>query len=320
MNNTPKLSGKTHDLINEVAHYFPGDVQVQFIGNAVAGYVRHDQAQVVQDGDNLLIQINDNTEPDFTASHELLHLLMTLRGFSQIYFPLTTGDQALDEQIQYVGTELFDAVAHFVVYNEQRKHGLVTEPVETEFIKGVQHTITPESDRIDSEMLLRLIVVLDAMVFFGPDFAKHKAVFEQNFPLATDAAAKLYQLISAKPTKSPFSMRRNVVKLFRAFDAQMKVWDIPQLYLNDFAMITSVFSKRQLGLQVNQVFKLYYSELKAKNTQKRAYVGFTLTDQQNSFVIEGPAGEKRSKEFFAKVYEKTVKELFDELKIPYLIR
>lgn len=315
-----ELGKKSQSLLNMVAHFFPGDVQVQFIGNLKSGYIRHDQAQVMQDGKNLFVQISDQTEPDFIATHELLHLLMTLRGFPQVYFPLTTDDSELDEQIRYIGTELFDTIAHFVVYSEQRKHGLVNEQVEQEFIKGVRQAITPEQGKVDNEMIVRVVTVLDAIVFFGDKFADNETVFVQNFPIATEAAKRLYKIITEKVTDSPFAVRRNVVKLFKAFDAQMKGWDLPELHLTDFAMVTSIFSERQLGLKVSQVFKLYHSELKDKTTFKRAYVGFTITDDQNSFVIDGPQGEKVGAEFMQTTYDKTVKELFDELKIPYLIR
>ncbi|WP_429970492.1 IpaB/EvcA family protein [Fructilactobacillus sp. Tb1] len=315
-----KLGPKAQSLLNAVSRFFDGDVQVQFIGNLKSGYVKHDQAQIMQDGKNLFVQINDQTEPDFIATHELLHLLMTLRGFPQVYFPLTTDDDALDEQLRFIGTELFDVIAHFVVYSEQRKHGLVTPQVEQEYIKGVRQTITPEQGKVDPEMILRVVTVLDAMVFFGDKFADNDAVFVQNFPIATEAAKRLYKIITEKPTDSPFSFRRNVVKLFKAFDAQLKGWNLPELHLTDFAMVTSVFSERQLGLKVSQVFKLYHSQLKNKATLTRAYIGFASADDQNSFILAGPTDDKQAEAFIQTAYAKTVKDLFDELKIPYLIR
>ncbi|CAM2837748.1 hypothetical protein FRFR103141_05565 [Fructilactobacillus fructivorans] len=319
-NNNVQLSKTTQGLINDVSHFFPGDVEVQFIGNLKSGYVRHDQAQVVQDGDRLYVQINDLTEPDFTATHELLHLLMTLRGFPQIYFPLTSGDKQLDEQLMYMGTELYDDVCHFVVYSEQRKHDLVDERIEKEYVKGVRQTITPESGKVDDEMPLRLVTILDAMIFLGDHFDQFADVFQRSFPISLKAAKELYAMLTEKPVDSPFALRRDVVKLYRDFDKQMKKWGLPPLQLNDFVMMTAVFSKRQLGLQVKQVFNLYHSELKETKTGKRAYVGFTKSDDQNSFVTSGPAGKQASEDYFKELYSKTVKELYQDLRIPYLLR
>ncbi|USS90168.1 IpaB/EvcA family protein [Fructilactobacillus carniphilus] len=320
MANDVNLNPAVQNLLNTVARFFEGDVQVQIIGDLKSGYLRHDQVQTMQDGQHLFVQLSDVTDPDFLASHELLHVLMTLRGFPQVYFPLTTGDEQLDEQLRYVGTDLFDTVSHFVVYAEQRKHGLIDETVEEAVVKGVRQTITPEQGQVDAEMITRLVTVLDALVFLGDHFEKYRYLFDHDFPIATKAAEQLYQLLTKKPTDSPFALRRNVVKLFRAFDQQLQDWDLPALHLNDFAMVTSVFSKRQLGLQVKQVFKLYYSELRNRKTGKRAYVGFTISDDQNSLVMDGPVGEKVSVDHIQSLYQKTVQELFDELHIPYLER
>ncbi|USS88789.1 IpaB/EvcA family protein [Fructilactobacillus cliffordii] len=320
MANDVKLNPAVQDLLNTVSRFFDGDVQVQIIGDLKSGYLRHDQVQTMQDGQHLFVQLSDVTDPNFLASHELLHVLMTLRGFPQVYFPLTTGDEQLDEQLRYIGTDLFDTVSHFVVYAEQRKHDLIDETVEEEVVKGVRQTITPEQGQVDAEMITRLVTVLDAFVFLGDHFDNYRYLFDHDFPIATKAAEQLYQLLMKKPTDSPFALRRNVVKLFRAFDQQLQDWDLPALHLNDFAMLTSVFSKRQLGLQVKQVFKLYYSELRNRETGKRAYVGFTISDDQNSLVMDGPVGEKVSADHIQSLYQKTVQELFDELHIPYLER
>ncbi|MCF6515846.1 IpaB/EvcA family protein [Lactobacillus sp. S2-2] len=315
-----KLTSDTQSLINVVNQLFPGEVTVQFIGSLKAGFVRHDQAQIVQDGEKLYVQVSDLTEPNFIASHELLHLLMTLKGFPQVYFPLTSGDDKLDEQLQYVGTELYDLVCHFVVNDEQRKHGMITDKIKEEYFKGIRHTLSPEIGEIDGEMILRLVTLLDGFVFFGSEISKFEDQLIKTFPIAYDAAKKLYKKLNDKPVDSPFTLRRKVVMLFNAFDEQLKECKLPALQLNNFAMLTSVLSERQLKLKVNQVFDIYHSELMYAETGKRAYVGFTKSDDQNSFVADGPTGEKESAEYFKTLYDKTVKELFEDLKIPYLIR
>ncbi|GAY74220.1 hypothetical protein NBRC111893_2366 [Lentilactobacillus kosonis] len=45
-----ELNDQVQGLINAVNQFWDGDVSVQFIGNLQAGFVRHDQAQAVQDG------------------------------------------------------------------------------------------------------------------------------------------------------------------------------------------------------------------------------------------------------------------------------
>ncbi|MHA8110634.1 IpaB/EvcA family protein [Lactobacillaceae bacterium Melli_B4] len=315
-----ELNEQTQSLLNVVNRFFPGKVEVQFIGRLQSGYVRHDQAQAVQDGKNIFIQISDLSAPNYTASHELLHLLMTLRGFPQEFFSLTTGNSELDEQLQAMGTELFDIVAHTVVVSEQRKHGLINDDIEEMYFKGIQNTIKPEPDPLDDEMSVRLVTLLDAMVFYGDKFDQVKADLNKDYPVSLAAAEKLYTLITNKPTTSPFTFRRNVVKLFNAFDDQLKDWGLPPLNNKDFTTITSVLSERQLNLEVRQLFEIFHSELQETTTNRRAYVGFSKVDDQNSFVIPAPTGKDDSPEYFKRIFGLTVEELFKELKMPFIIR
>ncbi|MBW1604812.1 IpaB/EvcA family protein [Lactobacillus sp. Sy-1] len=315
-----KLNEQTQSLLNVVNRFFPGKVEVQFIGRLQSGYVRHDQAQMVQDGKNIYIQISDLTAPNYTASHELLHLLMTLRGFPQEFFSLTTGNSELDDQLQAMGIELFDIVSHFVVVSEQRKHGLIDDEIESMYLKGVKATIKPEPAELDDEMSLRLLTLLDALVFYGDEFNKVADELKSDYPISLAAAQKIYQVITAKPTDSPFGLRRNVVKLFRVFDDQLKEWNLPPLNNKDFTTITSVLSERQLGLKVNQMFEIFHSELHEKQTNRRAYVGFSKVDDQNSFVIPAPTGMDDSPAYFKRLYNMSVEDLFKELKMPFIIR
>ncbi|TPR17553.1 IpaB/EvcA family protein [Apilactobacillus timberlakei] len=316
-----QLNKETQGLINVVNKYFPGKIEVQFIGQLQSGYVRHDQAQVVQDGKNLFVQISDLSAPDYTASHELIHLLMTLRGFPQLFFSLSTGNEKIDEQLQVMGTELFDIVSHFVVVSEQRKHNLINDDIESMYLKGIQNTIEPESDELDNSMELRLLTLIDAHVFYGDYFDKKvRDILEKDYPVALKAADKIYEIITEKPTDSPFGLRRNVVKLFKSFDKQLIEWGLPALHNTEYATISSVVSERQLNLNVQQMFEIFHSEMHESNTNRRAYVGFNKSDDQNSFVVPAPTGMDDSPAYFKKLYSLKVKDLFKELKMPYIIR
>lgn len=316
-----KPNAQTQSLLNVVNRFFPGKVSVQFIGHQKSGFVRHDQSQAVQDGSNIMIQINDMSAPNYTASHELLHLLMVLRGFPQVFFSLTTGNQKLDVQLKAMGMELYDIIAHFVVVNEQRKHHLITTDIEKMYLKGVYSSIKPEpKGKIDNEMEVRLATLLDAIVFYGNLYPVVRPHLMKDFPVSLKAAEHLYKVVTEKPTDSPFGMRRNVVKLFKAYDAQLKKWGLPPLQNTAYTTLTSVFSIRQLNLQVHQLFNIYHSELNDAETNRRAYVGFSKTDGQNSFVIPEPKGKQKPELFIQQLYGKTVKDLFKALKMPFIVR
>lgn len=114
-------------------------------------------------------------------------------------------------------------------------------------------------------------------------------------------------------------MRRAVVKLFKAFDDQMTAWHLPVLHGMEFVTVQSVLSERQERLEVRQLFDVYHSDLLDKNKHTRAYIGLYKSDRQNAFVLPAPA-QKKSDAFFKEVYDKTVKELFQEMNLPYTLR
>ena len=200
-----KLNDENKALLDQVNELYPeGSVFVQFKGGQ-SGYVRHDQATQQTIPGALIILVTDLTEPNYTASHELLHLLMILRGFPQIFFQLSLGDRELDEQMMIMSTDLYNVAMHRVVVAEQRKHGFINDRVEEEYLKGVEHTLTPESED-DDERALRLLTLLDALVFFGDHLAKYEKQLQNNYPKALAAAKKIYAEITKKPIKNAFDM------------------------------------------------------------------------------------------------------------------
>lgn len=316
----PKLTQTLTDLLSTTNSLYPGNVTVTF-GENQAGYVRHDQAHQLMHAGDIEIQVTDVTAPNYTASHEMLHLLLILQGFPQITFNLTTRNDQLDEQLMAIAMELYDAVAHVLVVKKQRDHELIDDDIEALYFKGIYATIEPEQpDKADAMMTLRLLTLTDLLVFFNGDLpADRLAKVTADFPKSWAAAQKLYAVIAAKPVDTPFAMRRTVIKLFKAFDEQMGLWDLPLLHGSEFVTMQAVLSDHQLRLEVRQLFDVYHSEMLDKTKHTRAYIGLNKGDRQNAFVVPAPA-QKKSDEFFKELYGKTVKELFTELDLPYTLR
>lgn len=313
-----KLNATNQALLDEVNALYPeGTVFVQFHGKK-SGYVRHDQATQKMLPGGLFIIVTDLTAPNYTASHELLHLLMLLKGFPQIFFQLSLGNKELDEQMMIMSTDLYNVAIHRVVVAEQRKHGLIDDQIEEEYWRGVEHTLTKEGAKDDDERTLRLLTGLDALVFYGDHFAKFADRFEENYPVALEAAQKIYKQITAKPIKSPFDMRRTIIKIYSLFDAQMQEWGLPALHNNEYTTVSPVLSERQLRLEMRQVFEIFHSDMKERGTTKRAYVGLRRSDGQNSFTLATPAGN--SPEYFKRVYDMPVKKFLEEHSVPYIVR
>lgn len=315
-----KLNQTVTDLLSTANSLYPGNISVSF-GQNQSGYVRHDQAQQVMNDGDLTVQVNDVTAPNYTASHELLHLLLLLQGFPQITFNLTTRDQQLDEQLMAIAMELYDMVSHVLVVGKQRQHDLIDANIEDLYVKGVYATIDPEDPKkTDAMMTLRLLTLTDLLVFFDGELTPELiGRVADDFPQAFPAAQKLYGVITQKAVDTPFAMRRAVVKLFKAFDDQMTAWHLPMLHGTEFVTMQSVLSERQERLEVRQLFDIYHSDMLDKEKHTRAYIGLNKGDQQNAFVLPAPA-QKKSDAFFKETYDKTVKELFQEMNLPYTLR
>lgn len=313
-----KLNAANQELLKQVNELYPeGTVFVQFHGEK-SGYVRHDQATQKTLPGGLFIIVTDLTAPNYTASHEFLHLLMLLRGFPQIFFQLSLGDKQLDEQMMIMSTDLYNVAMHRVVVAEQRKHGFIDEQIEQEYLKGIEHTLTPEGGKGDEEKTLRLLTLLDALVFYGDHLDQYEETLKAKYPEALAAAKKMYATITAKPIKTPFDMRRSIIKIYSLFDQQMQEWNLPALHNNEYTTLSPVLSERQLRLSLRQVFEIYHSDMKERGTKKRAYIGIRRSDRQNSFTM--PAPQPETPEMFKRIYAQPVKKFLEQHSIPYIVR
>lgn len=312
-----ELNQTTQELLDQVNQMYPGVVLVHF-GYEKVGYIRHDQAQQESLQGGIEITVTDITAPDYTASHELLHLMMIMQGFPQIFFQVSFGDERLDEQLMIMATDLYDVAMHVIVVDEQRKHGLIDDQIEALYIKGVDATLTPETAEPDDERTLRLLTLLDTLVFMGDHVSTVDAHLRELYPVAYKAAQEMYADLMVKPIDSPFTMRRAIVKLFKQFDVKLNQWGLPALHTTEFTTLSTVLSERQLRLDTRQLFEVFHSEMTNKETGEKAYIALQRSDRQNSFVVNPP--KKDSDVFFKKMYDKTVQELLDELNVPYIVR
>ena len=139
-----ELSAPVKELLDEVDALYPlGMVHVDFTGDK-SGFVRHDQANLKQVPGMMVVQVSDLTEPNYTASHELLHLYYTLKQYPQVLFNLTWGDEDLDDQSRMFATGLYDAVMHRLIVAEQRKRGLINDQIEQEYLTGLKDALPKE--------------------------------------------------------------------------------------------------------------------------------------------------------------------------------
>ncbi|MDN2453923.1 IpaB/EvcA family protein [Lactobacillus sp. UCMA15818] len=312
------LNEQTKELLKKARTGFPNEIKIIY-KDEKAGFIRHDQAQQYLSGGNLIIEIDDITCPDYTLTHELLHLLVRINNVPEIIFNLTTKNRNLDNNFLATGFELYNTVLHFDVYDMQRQMGLFTEEIQDLYLKGITETLEPEPEaEIDDVMVLRIVQLFDALVFFGKEVQKVADVFERDYPRAYRAAKQLFEVATKKGLAGVQGLHRAIIRVFTQFDECLDDLGLMGMNLREFVTLTPVISERQLKLEVRQVFNVKNSQMHDVYQDKPAYIGLGMYNGQNSFVITAPTVD--SDKFFKDLYGMKVEAFFDKFEFPYLKR
>lgn len=315
-----KFLDDTLKLLEQVNQVYPGSVILRGQGEA-SGIITHDQVTTEMLETRLMVEVTDATAPDLQATHELLHMLLTLSGFPQVYFQLKTGDEDVTNQLMVMATYLYRPALHAIIYREQAKHGLLTAEVAEAYAKGVMTTLTKETPGNRDEAALRLLTLLDAKVFMHnvpTDTTAFTATFMDVFPEAWQGATLIFDQMAIDHIVDAFTLHQAIVTAFDGFDAMMITWQLPELNSKEFTTVTPVLSERQLRLPVAQVFDIKHVDLLNQVTGDTAYVGLQKSSGQNSFVLVAPT--EATADWFKELYAMPVQDLFDQMKQPFTIR
>ena len=317
----PTLNDTVKKLIKKAEEIQPNGIDIQY-HDEKSGFVRHDQAQHYLRNGKLVIDVLDQTDVNYVVSHELLHFMLMFEKLPQISFNLESEHPNLDKKYVATGMELYDILMHFFVYQQQRELGLINKEIEELYFKGILAVLKPEpKDSKDEWMVLRTVNVLDALVFFKDNQEEVLPKLRELYPKATAQAEKLYQVITTKPLDSAFNVHRAIVKLYKDFDKALESYGLYGMNLTTYVSLTPVLSKRQLRLDVRQLFEILHTDLKENLQFKTAYVGRMKNDQQNAFVISEPQGNDQQKaRKFREIYEMPVGEYLDSIGVPFIVR
>lgn len=283
------------------------------------GWLASDQAQMYLHDGQMQLDVYDITAPNYTVSHELLHIMTMVQDVPQINFNMTTGQTEHDSKIMTVGMELYDSVLHLQIYPRQRELGLLDDGIVELFYKGILAQLKPEQeDEVDSWMVLRTVKLVDALVLFASEQPKAEKKLQELYPQSFEAAQRLYASLTEKKTAGPQKIRAAIVKLWRGFDAQLESWGLAPLRLNDFISLEPVLSERQTRLEVSQLFEVYHSSLQDNLHFKPAYIVRYKSDRQNSFVLPEPKSDKEK--IFRGFYAAKIGDILQQMNVNYLLR
>lgn len=312
------LNQTTLKLQKQVEEAVKKNVNVTF-KEEKKGWLASDQAQMYLHDGQMQLDVYDITAPNYTVSHELLHIMTMVQDVPQINFNMTTGQTEHDSKIMTVGMELYDSVLHLQIYPRQRELGLLDDGIVELFYKGILAQLKPEQeDEVDSWMVLRTVKLVDALVLFAGEQPKAEKKLQELYPQSFEAAQRLYASLTEKKTAGPQKIRAAIVKLWRGFDAQLESWGLAPLGLNDFISLEPVLSERQTRLEVSQLFEVYHSSLQDNLHFKPAYIVRYKSDRQNSFVLPEPKNDKEK--IFRGFYAAKIGDILQQMNVNYLLR
>ena len=301
-------------LLDEVKQHYDHPLEVVIQGEA-SGVLTHDQShqRLKKDG-TLEVVVTDTTNADYTLSHELLHLLYQMKGYSQLQFHLLSGDPQVDDQLYATSTALYNAAMHMLVVAWQREHGLITDAVVAQVLAGFKQNVPAEAD--DQLVIYRILSLLDLLGFLDGNLPADLAV---AYPQALPYAQELFQLINEQKLDSPFGLRRAIVHLFSRFDALTEQLGYQSTNDQEFATLSPVLSKRQLRLTLDQVYLIKHSGYRDRDTKQPAYVAMGRSDDQNAFVL--PLSENATTpEAFQQLYQQPLNDVLAQYQLDYTIR
>lgn len=283
---TELTNPEVQTLFERVQQGYTMPVRIEVAGPA-SGVLLHSQSQEkLQPNGELLVQVSDTTDVDYTLSHELLHMAYAAEGYPQLQYQLLTGTPELDRQHYATATALSSAVLHLVIARWQRDHGLLGETQFAQLTAGFADVLPDETPQGDQLLIYRSLSLLDHMTLFEDGgSADQKADWQRRYPQALAIASALYQTLTTKPIDSPFAYRRALVNLFGRFNALIQAAGFAPLDNAEFVTVPPVLSSRQLRLSLNQVFELKHSAYRDRATKKPAYVALGKGDGQNAFVL-----------------------------------
>lgn len=307
-----------NDLFKQIQPGYTMPVKFEISGTPADKLIHSQSQEVLQPNGDLVVQIKDSPDVDYTLSHELMHMYLATTGFPQVQYHLLTGTPEVDKQHYATATALSTAALHAVVADWQREHGFLGDKQLDLLEKGFASALPKEPAGGDNLLIYRGLSLFDHMTLFvdgGTD--DQQAQWQQDFPQAYPLAKDLYQTLTEKALDTPFAYRRAVVNLFARFNALVQAAGFQPLDNDEFATLPPVLSKRQLRLSLNQVFTLKHSAYRDRQTKQLAYVALGKGDRQNAFVLPlkdtTPAAMQS-------LYQQPLGEILNQYQLDYSVR
>ena len=262
-------------------------------------------AKILSNGDWKIDICQSEPFIEYVLSHELLHVLLGVKGFPHVYMSnnFICGQFSWD-----IGQLLNNTVHHKIIIKEQLDRGFDIGEAQEKKLRDVADTwqIIPN---LSDQTMWHIIAFTSFMIEAEDYLSEYGPKIESKNPSLYKHSKFLYDVICSTSYDNPFSTIKSLVKTFKKFDELLVANDIEPLKLFERIEVTFIPSRQQLQLNVSQVFD-------PRTTQNNDLLLFTKSDGQLSFVFPTNDVESLKKD----ISNMTVEDLFREANIKYVIR
>lgn len=262
------------------------------------------------------LRITNTFDVDYTASHELWHVLLRLMNFPSTGTAVHTENQDYNDQMRAIAGGLEASVTHRLIAGWQSEANLLTNNTLKAVRAGIEADTPVEVSKEDDGMVLtRIFNLLDGLIVLGGPDSDMISAWYTKYPMALGFATELFNTLAGFDLSEPRGYRAAIVKMFKQFNETMSVMGLNLDFAN-FIVVPPVLSKRQLRLSMNQLYLLADSEYLSDKPHTQAYTALGKSDDQAAFVLQLDKNQTKP-EYFQALYAKPLGEVLDSFGIGY---
>ncbi len=274
------------ELLDKVNEGFDQPIEVTISGEP-NGMLRNTDGELEVD-ENLQghLTITNPVDVDYTASHELWHMLIRLLNFPSTGTAVHTENPEYNDQMRAIAGGLEASVTHRVIAQWQADANILTNETLKAVRAGVEMDTPEETGTEDDGMVLtRVFNLLDGLIVLGGPDSDFVSAWYRKYPMALKFASELYAVVQSTDLSAPRGYRAAIVKMFNQFNETMSVMGL-NLDFAEFIVVPPVLSKRQLRLAASQLYLLSDSEYVSDKPHTSAYTAIGKADNQAAFVLQ----------------------------------
>ncbi|TGD23509.1 hypothetical protein EGT49_05510 [Companilactobacillus suantsaicola] len=276
-----------------------------------------DQASHEIKGDEIKIIITNEKFRDFVLAHELYHIELELSDEPSISCAVTSGKPDYDGRILAIANSVFETLEHVSVLKSQQADGTYNDETKAEFLKGIDAALNPKVQLDLANMrFYRTLIMFDGIIF--GEHAKDSE-WKDEFPSSYKYASRLVKIAEANDLSDSFHFRRALVNALDTYNEVILENGYEGLGYHEFLNITPVLSKRQLRLELNQVYQVKHSAFKNRATGKDAFVLLGINDGQSVTTLDIDPN-KVTPEFYKAFYQYKIEDVFKKEEVRFLTR